>query len=288
LPTATASFERLAGLRRQLQAATRRAHQPAATVAAIEAATATVAALGADAEALRRALDPELDPSDGGGNRTGDSSAGLSPGPDGDGHQKTASTPVESLVRTIQGSGRTSTKGWGGDGEPDDPAAPLLYGRWLAAYRGTRPLPSHELIELEIAARLRARAMGLAARVVDQAVARHGVGLVVGAVLFVAALPGKARVRCKGGLLVSLLRREVGRLTPETFHRRPPADSNLDETEALGIASRLAPSHRPHWVIGRWHATRRRKGEPIHDPRRCLAAFAMKLEREQDWGRRVP
>lgn len=285
LPTATASLERLTELRRQLQAATRLAHRPAATVAAIEAATATVAALGAEAEALRRTLDHEPDPPGGGGNSAGDSSSSLSPGPDAGGYQKTASTPVESHVPTIQGSGRTPTKGWGGAGAADDPAEPLLYGRWLGAYHGVRPLPSDELVELEIAARRRARAMGVAARVVDQAVERHGVGLVVGAVLFVAALPEKARVRCKGGLLASLLRRPAGRLTPESFHRRPAAD--LDEAEALGIVARLAPSHRPCWVVGRWHDTRRRKGERVHSPHRCLAAFAMKLEREQGRGRHV-
>jgi hypothetical protein len=277
----------LTELRQEVQAADRLAHQPTATVAAIEAATATVAALGVQAEALRRALNHEPDPSDGGGNRAGDSASGLSSGPDAGGHQKTASTPVERLVPTIQGPGRTPAKEWGGDSAPDDPTEPLLYGRWLGAYRGTRPLPSDELVELEIAARRRARGMGVAARVVEQAVARHGVGLVVGAALFVAALPETARVRSKGGLLASLLRRAAGQLTPATFHRRPPADPELGEAEALGIARRAAPSHQPGWVLGRWAATRRRRAEPIHDPRRCLAAFARKLEREQGYGRRV-
>lgn len=288
-PPAITLLERLTGLRQELQAATRLAHRAAAPVASIEAAMAAVTAIAAEAEALRRALDHEPGPPGGdGGDRIEENASSLSPCPDRSGDQKTASTPVESRVLTIQGSGRTPTKGWGDDSEPDDPAAPLLYGRWLGAYEGTRPLPSDELVELEITARLQAKAMGLATRVVNQAALRHGVGLVTGVILFVAALPEKARVRCKGGLLVSLLRREAGQLTPETFHRRPPAAPELGEAEALGLAQRLAPSHRPGWVLRRWAATRRRRAEPIHDPRRCLAAFARKLEREQGCGRCMP
>lgn len=286
-PPASTLLERLTGLRQELQAATRRSHRAAAPVASIEAATAAVTAIAAEAEALRRALDHEPGPPGGGGDRAEDSASSLSPGPDTSGHQETGSTGVESPVPTIQGPGRTAAKGWGGQGEPDDPAAPLLYGRWLGAYQGTRPLPGGELVELEITARLRAKAMGLATRVVNQAIERHGVGLVIGAVLFVAALPETAQIRSRSGLLVSLLRREPGRLTPETFHRRPAADPQLGQAEALGIAARLAPSHRPHWVVGRWYDTRRRKGERIHSPRRCLAAFARKLEREQGRSRHV-
>lgn len=279
--------QRLAALRRELQAATRRAHEPAVSIATIKAATKAVAALGAEAEALCRALDREPEPPIGGGDGAGDSSSSLSSCDDGGADQKTESTLVESHVRTIQGSGRPPAKGWGDEGGPDDPVAPLLYGWWLAAYQGVRPLPSEELVELEITARLRAKAMGLATRVINQAVERHGVGLVIGAVLHVSSLPKTAGVRCKGGLLVSLLRREPGQLTPETFHRRPLADPSLGEADALGLARRLAPSHQPGWVLRRWVATRRRRAEPIHDPRRCLAGFARKLEREQGRGRCV-
>lgn len=170
----------------------------------------------------------------------------------------------------------------------EDLTEPLLYARWRAAHDGTAPLPSGDLVELEIAARRRASGMGMASWVFNEAIERHGIGLVIGEVLHVSALPERARVRSRGGLLASLLRREPGELAPATFHRRPPTDPDLGEAEALGLAQRLAPSHRPHWVLTRWHATRRRRGEPIHDPRRCLAAFAAKLEREQGRPGHVP
>ena len=159
-------------------------------------------------------------------------------------------------------------------------ATPLLYQRWLGAYDGSRPLPSDELTELEITARLRARSMGVAARVLEAAaespwarldhrgdpVRRHP------------ARSGQDPLT--GALLASLLQRQPGMLTPESFARRPHTEPPLDTAEALGIAKRLAPGHQPHWVLGRWHATRQRRGEPITAPRSCLAAFARKLQRE--------
>jgi hypothetical protein len=161
-----------------------------------------------------------------------------------------------------------------------DPAAPLLYQRWLGAYDGRRPLPSDELAELEITARMQARNMGVAARVLEAAAGRHGLALTIGAILFVATLPGRARVRSPAALLASLLQRQPGTLAPESFARRPHTEPPLDTAEAMGIAKRLAPGHQPHWVLGRWHATRQRRGEPITAPRSCLAAFARKLQRE--------
>ena len=213
----------------------------------------------------------------------------------------TESNYVESVVPTIQAScpeaglepaRATGTQGTHSDpgsawpaaqaaaDEEADPAAPLLYRRWLGAYDGSRPLPSDELTELEITARLQARSMGVAARVLEAAAGRHGLPLTIGAILFVATLPGRARVRSPAALLASLLQRQPGTLAPESFARRTHTEPPLDTTEALGIAKRLAPGHQPHWVLGRWHATRQRRGEPITAPRSCLAAFARKLQRE--------
>ncbi len=213
----------------------------------------------------------------------------------------TDSNYVESVVPTIQAScpeaglepaRATGTQGTHSDpgsawpaaqaaaDEEADPAAPLLYRRWLGAYDGSRPLPSDELTELEITARLQARSMGVAARVLEAAAGRHGLPLTIGAILFVATLPGRARVRSPAALLASLLQRQPGTLAPESFARRTHTEPPLDTTEALGIAKRLAPGHQPHWVLGRWHATRQRRGEPITAPRSCLAAFARKLQRE--------
>jgi len=213
----------------------------------------------------------------------------------------TDSNYVESVVPTIQAScpeaglqpaRATGTEGaYSGPGcarqaaqaaadDEADLAAPLVYRRWLGAYDGSRPLPSDELAELEITARVRARHMGVAARVLEAAAERHELALTIGAILFVATLPSRARVRSPGALLASLLQRQPGLLTPESFARRPHIEPPLDTAEALGIAKRLAPGHQPHWVLGRWHATRQRRGEPITAPRSCLAAFARKLQHE--------
>lgn len=277
--------QQLDELRREMRLASRRARRPSATVARIEEATATVTALGDRAEALCRALAPERRRPSLGGEQDTDNKAGvtaqLSSQPAEGIDQGTESTPVETRVRTDQGGGRTLAKGWDGALAADDLAAPLLFGRWLADYQGTRQLPSGERIEHEITARRLLRRWGVRGRVLDEAVRRHDLGLAVGAVFHVAALPETARVRSKAGLLVSLLQRPPGQLTPETFHRRPPADPELDTDEALDIAARHAPSHRAHWVLERWHDTRRRKGERIHRPQHCLAAFASKLERDQ-------
>ena len=246
-------------------------------------------------------LRSECEEGDTGGDETEDNHQESSPSGDIRPSHITDSNYVESVVPTIQASrpeaglqpaGATGTEGaHGGPGsarrpaqaaadEEADLAAPLLYRRWLGAYDGSRPLPSHELVELEITARQQARRMGVAARVLEAAAERHGPALIIGAVLFVATLPGRARVRSPAALLASLLQRQPGLLTPESFARRPHTEPPLDTTEALGIAKRLAPSHQPHWVLGRWHATRQRRGEPITAPRSCLAAFARKLQRE--------
>jgi hypothetical protein len=276
--------QQLDELRREMRLANRRARRPTATVAKIEAAMATVTALGARAEALCQALAQERLQT-GGGERDKDNAASvaaeLSSQPAEEADQGTESTLVEIHVRTDQGLGRTPAKEWDGALAADDPAAPLLLRRWLADYAGTRPLTSGEWVEHEITARLLIKGWGVRARILDEGIERHDLGLATGAVFHVAALPEAARVRSKAGLLVSLLRRPPGQLTPVTFHRRPPADPELGTDEALGIAARHAPSHRPHWVVERWHDTRRRKGEPIHHPQHCLVAFATKLEREQ-------
>ena len=267
-------------------AATRRAHRPSATVATIEAATATVTALGARAEALRQALEQARPAGAGASKRdkAGDDHRHLSSRPAEGADQETKSTPVENHVRTDQGSGRTPAKGWDGALAADDPAAPLLFGRWLADYAG------HPTALQRRAGRARDhrpaadQALGCRAPRLQRGrdAARSGPGDRRG-------LPRRRPARGgagaqQGGLLVSLLRRPPGQLTPETFHRRPPADPELGTDEALGIAARHAPSHRPHWVLERWHDTRSRKGERIHHPQHCLAAFASKLEREQGRG----
>lgn len=156
----------------------------------------------------------------------------------------------------------------------------MLYARWLGAYAGSRPLPSAELTELEITARLQARQYGIARRVLEQASTRHGLALVIGAVLFVAGLPESAGIRNRGALLASLLQRPEGALTPASFARRQREQTPLGEAEALAIAKRLAPGHQPYWVVARWQATRQRREEPITDLRACLAGFARKLQRE--------
>ena len=246
-------------------------------------------------------LRSESEEGDPGGDEAEDNRQELSPSGDIRPSHITDSNYVESVVPTIQAScpeaglqparaaGTEGAHGGPGsaraaaqavDAEEADPAAPLLYQRWLGAYDGSRPLSSAELTELEITARLRARSMGVAARVLEAAAERHGPALTIGAVLFVATLPGRARVRSPAALLASLLQRQPGLLTPESFARRPHTEPPLDTAEALGIAKRLAPGHQPHWVLGRWHATRQRRGEPITAPRSCLAAFARKLQRE--------
>lgn len=280
----------VAELRRRLQAAAGRAHRPGATATAIEAATATVRALAAEAEGLRQDLASEDEP-DGGGeghgaeDDAGDSGTDLATRLAAGGDQRTESTPVEIHVRTDQGEGRTAGKGWGRAGAADDPAEPLLLARWRRGYDGTLPLTGDDWFELEITCRQRASRMGVGTPAFNAGVARHGLHLAMGAVLHVSALPERAGVRSKAALLVSLLQRAPGQLTPATFHRRPavgpPVDPELGEGEALRIVQRTAPSHQPGWVLRRWAATRQRRGEPIHDPRRCLAAFAAKLEREQ-------
>ncbi|MFZ1428058.1 MAG: helix-turn-helix domain-containing protein [Geminicoccaceae bacterium] len=246
-------------------------------------------------------LRSECEEGDTGGDETEDNHQESSPSGDIRPSHITDSNYVESVVPTIQANcpeaglqparaagmdeaHRRPGSAWpaaqAGADEEADPAAPLLYRRWLDAYDGSRPLPSDELAELEITARLQARNMGVAARVIEAAAQRHGMALTIGAILFVATLPGRTRVRSPAALLASLLQRQPGTLAPESFARRPHTEPPLDAAEALGIAKRLAPGHQPHWVLGRWHATRQRRGEPITAPRSCLAAFARKLQRE--------
>ena len=261
------------------------------------------AAIRAMEQLIFRAHDLRSESEDGDaeGDEAEDKRQKLSPSGDISPSHITDSNYVESVVLTIQancqGAGVPPARAAGTEGahsdpgsvwtpaqaavdEEADPAAPLLYRRWLGADDGSRPLPSDELAELEITARLQARSMGMAARVIEAAAQRHGLPLTIGAILFVATLPGRARVRSPAALLASLLQRQPGTLTPESFARRPHIEPPLDTAEALGIARRLAPGHQPHWVLGRWHATRQRRGEPITAPRSCLAAFARKLQRE--------
>lgn len=208
-------------------------------------------------------------------------------------NQTTDSNYVESVVLTIQEHRRTD--GFQGDraaGEIGgsveagpvesgaDPAAPLLYDRWLRAQDGSQPLASGDLAELEITARLRASRMGVAARVIEVAAHHHGLPAVIGAILHVDALPGSSQVRSRGALLASLLRRASGELTPASFAGRPRPREPLGEAEALAIARRLAPGHQPHWIRTQWLKTRARRGLPLGDERRCLEGFARKLQRE--------
>ena len=109
----------------------------------------------------------------------------------------------------------------------------------------------------------------------------------IAAVLYVAGLPESAGIRNRGALLASLLQRPEGALSPTSFGRRSREDAPLGEAEALAIARRMAPGHRPTWVLGRWQATRLRREEPITDLRACLAGFARKLQREHGGFARV-
>ena len=251
----------------------------------IEAATQATGELAQRAHALRQEIEAEDD--------AGDNGPESSPQGDDSANQMTESNFVESVVPTIQArldrarfqpareKGQPKQAGRPGSTEPEcEPALPVLYARWLGAYDGSRPLPSAELAELEITARLQAKHYGIAHRVLDQTTARHGLALVIGAILFVAGLPESAGIRSRGALLASLLRQPAGALTPASFTRRQPEQVPLGEAEALAIAKRLAPGHQPIWVLARWQATRQRRKEPITDPRACFAGFARKLQRE--------
>lgn len=256
-----------------------------ATRASIKADTARLQTLGRRARNLAIGLRQErAADNDSGENSDGSSSQGGNST-----HQMTGSNSVEIVVPTIQAgpdsTGLRPARATGRGGQPEagpegGPAVPVLYARWLGAYDGSRPLPSPELAELEITARLQAKRYGIARRVLEQAAARHGLALVIGAVLFVAGLPESAGIRNRGALLASLLQRPEGALSPTSFGRRPREDAPLGEAEALAIAKRLAPGHQPYWILGRWQATRQRREEPITDPRACLAGFARKLQRE--------
>ena len=259
-----------------------------ATLAAIAADRESLQAFGRQARDLAEQLRREDDAADDSGENSSGSSSQAGEGLD----QLTESNFVESVVPTIQASldraglrparatGEEEPAEVGEIGPASEPALPVLYARWLGAYDGNRPLPSAELVELEITARLQARHYGIARRVLEQATARHGLALVIGAVLFVTGLPETARIRNRGALLASLLQRPEGALTPASFTRRRPEATPLGEAEALAIAKRLAPGHQPTWVLGRWRTTRQRREEPITDPRACLAGFARKLQRE--------
>lgn len=123
----------------------------------------------------------------------------------------------------------------------------------------------------------RARSMGVAARVIEAAAERHGLALTIGAVLFVATLPGRARVRSPAAPLASLLQRPAGLLTPESFTRRPHTEPPLDTAEALGIAAWPPATSR----IG-CSAAGTPPGSAVASrspPPGALAAFARKLQR---------
>ena len=247
----------------------------------IEAATYAAGELVGRAHALHQEIENEEE--------DGDNSPELSPQGDNSANQMTESNFVESVVPTTQTNQdkvgqrptrATGEKSWSEAGRKCAPALPVLYARWLGAYDGSRPLPSAALAELEITARLQAKHFGIAHRVLAEATARHGQALVIGAVLYVAGLPESAGIRNRGALLVSLLQRPQGTLSPTSFGRRSREDAPLGEVEALAIVKRMAPGHQPYWVLGRWHATRQRRDEPITDLRACLAGFARKLQRE--------
>ena len=263
-----------------------------ATRASIKADTARLHAFGRQAHDLATGLRSEENTVD----DSEDNSGGSSSQGGASANQMTESNSVESVVPTTQaGPDRaglrparaTGEKGRGEAGRKCEPALPVLYARWLGVQDGSRPLPSAELAELEITARLQAKHYGIAHRVLEQAAARHGLALMIGAVLFVAGLPESAGIRNRGALLASLLLRPAGVLTPDSFHHRQPEEAPLGEAEALAIAKRLAPGHQPYWVLGRWQATRLRREEPITDLRACLAGFARKLQREHHGFARV-
>ena len=276
-----AAGQQIEQLRTEIGQLARAALGARALPAGIEAATQAAGALARRAHALRQEIENEEE--------DGDNGPQSSPQADDSTNQMTESNYVESVVPTIQArpdsaglrpAGATGEKGRAEVEPQSEPALPVLYARWLAAHDGTRPLPSDELVELEITTRLQARHHGIAHRVLEQATARHGLALVIGAVLFVAGLPESAGIRNRGALLASLLLRPEGALTPTSFARRQREETPLGEAEALAIAKRLAPGHQPHWILGRWQATRQRREEPIADPRACLAGFARKLQRE--------
>ena len=273
--------QRIEQLRTEMGRLARTALGARALPAGIEAATHAAGELAHRAHALRQEIENEDD--------DGDNSPGSSPRGDDSASQMTESNFVEAVVPTIQArpnrAGLRPARAAGKEGQAEvgpacEPALPVSYARWLGAHDGSRPLPSAELVELEITARLQARQYGIAHRVLQQATARHGLVLVIGAVLFVAGLPESAGIRSRGALLAALLRRPEGALTPASFARRQREQTSLGEAEALAIARRLAPGHQPHWVLGRWQATRQRRDEPITDLRACLAGFARKLQRE--------
>lgn len=54
----------------------------------------------------------------------------------------------------------------------------------------------------------------------------------------------------------------------------------LGEAKLLEITRRWAPGHQPRGIRSQWLKTMAKRGEPIGDERRCLAAFATKLERD--------
>lgn len=267
-----------------------------ATVAGIEAGSGRLAAVAGRARALRCRLIQET--GDNNGEEPGDKIKRSSSDPDKKPNQMTESNFVEAVVLTIQDYRITCLQedraageaGRAEEGSPGavagpvesgaDPAAPLLYDRWVGAQDGSRPLASGDLLELEIAARQRAKAMGVAQRVLNEAIQRHGLMPVIGAILHVASLPGRAQVRSPGALLASLLAREAGQLTRQSVRGRPREAEPLGEVEALDIAKRFARSHQPQWIRRQWLKTRARRDEPIGDERRCLEGFAAKLQRE--------
>lgn len=261
-------------LRADVRSLGRRAYAARAMVVEIQACACTLGAIRQQAAELHASVIHKD------GEESEDRSDITSPPGDDQPSQMTESNKVESVVPTNQADGRTGATGREGKaGEPGIDAA--IFRQWLAAQAGT-PLPSSaDVLELELHARQVARRIGIARRVVNEAIERHGPMPAIGAILHVQALPPSARVRSRGALLASLLRRPPGALTAERLTCREAPPEALSESEAAAIARRCAPSHQPYWVCARWHATRRRRQEPIHDPRRCLEAFARTIERTQ-------
>lgn len=262
-------------LRANLRRLDRRAHATKATAADIQACTRQLGEIEREASEIRAVIHKAVDdPEDKAVNRSSNLDQPAS--------QKTDSNCVESVVPTNQGDGQT-----GAAGKEDVAGAEaqgvnaLIYRQWLAVHEERVAPSSGEVLELELHSRQLARQLGVARRVVNIAIERHGPMPVIGAILHVAALPASARIRSPGGLLASLLRREPGQLTPDRLTRGAPPAEALSESEAAAIARRCAPNHQPYWVCTRWRATQQRRGVPIRDPRRCLEGFARTLERTQ-------
>jgi hypothetical protein len=276
---AAAGLERLDLLRDTLGRLRRRVERPSATVAGVEEACAGAERVAAEARRV-----PEVPAA--AGDKAADETADPSSRDVVSGVLETESDFIEPVVHQARGQDLSDGSAppspvlvaHSPPGEPR-PAVPD-YDVRDGDRAGHQGPTMADLVELELEARQRARVLGLASRLFNEAVGRHGVSDVIRAVGHVWAIRTRPAVRSPVGLLVSLLRRPPGALAEGRlagpFHPRPP----LDEREALAIARGLAPSHRAEWVVERFRATAQRRGEPITDERRCLEGFARKCQRD--------